>query len=322
MEIDKLKNQAIVDNLIFENDIPSETVKLYDREIYHFIQNHMDCNEKLEDITSCQQKLKGYKESLEYDNNRFYQKVVPCEHTLYLEEKAKFQSKFLVCDFNPLNFKNGLYKDNEQNLKFFLLNDYDSPKKWKIIEQKVKSCEEYEMKRKIITFYMNMIDNKDQNFGIYLEGNLGIGKTTLFQFLAIDAVKNHNKTVAFISVSNLMNQIKGTFGTTNSEYRDLMNNLQKADILFLDDIGGEPASAWLRDDILFSILNYRMDHHKPTFFTSNFSIDALKKSYLTQIGKNFSGSKQDNFIKNERFFERINTLSKELKLSGDNHRIK
>lgn|GEM_PF-913201 len=71
---------------------------------------------------------------------------------------------------------------------------------------------------------------------------MGLGKTTLFRFLAIDAAKNHKKTIAFYSVSNLANLLKGSFNNHVESSKKILEQLQIADFLFLDDIGGEPAS--------------------------------------------------------------------------------
>src|SRR5699024_12805833 len=62
------------------------------------------------------------------------------------------------------------------------------------------------------------------------------------------------------------------------------NNVQEkidafkyADVLMLDDIGAETFSAWIRDEVLGSILQYRMMERLPMFFTSNYTMVQLEE---------------------------------------------
>ena len=49
---------------------------------------------------------------------------------------------------------------------------------------------------------------------------------------------------------------------------EVINRAMNAEILILDDIGVEKQSAWLNETV-YSILDYRMTHCKPTIMTSN-----------------------------------------------------
>lgn len=319
MEIDRLENQTLVNKLVKTHQVSEQTLELYHSAINWYVNNHFDCQNP-ENFPSCQQSQKGYKASLKYENNQFYKGFVPCEHLVYQQNRQNFLNRFLLTDFDPLQQEQVFYKTNEQNLKFFTLN-YDDSKSQEIIRTRINSKEEFLLKQQVVAYYQDVLANK-KRYGIYLWGSLGLGKTTLFRFLAIDAAKNHKKTIAFYSVSNLANLLKGSFNNHVESSKKILEQLQIADFLFLDDIGGEPASEWLRDDVLFTVLNYRMTHEKTTFFTSNFSIDRLRKNYQAKIGKTYPGSKEDNELKNERFIERINVLAKEIELIGTNHRIK
>ena len=41
---------------------------------------------------------------------------------------------------------------------------------------------------------------------------------------------------------------------------DILDDLKEVDYLVLDDIGAESMSGFVRDDILFNILDYRMEN--------------------------------------------------------------
>lgn len=50
----------------------------------------------------------------------------------------------------------------------------------------------------------------------------------------------------------------------------------KLDLLLLDDIGAETVTNWSRDEILGTILQYRMENNLSTFITSNLNISELE----------------------------------------------
>ena len=85
-----------------------------------------------------------------------------------------------------------------------------------------------------------------------------------------------------------------------------------SDILLIDDIGAENNSAWARDEVLGTILQYRMDNDLSTFFTSNFTIEELE-SVLSET------SKGTDEIKARRIIERIKYLTIEEKLITKNN---
>ena len=58
--------------------------------------------------------------------------------------------------------------------------------------------------------------------------------------------------------------------------KEMVDQVKKAEILILDDIGAEQMSAWVRDEVLQVILQHRMQENLPTFFTSNFNLEELE----------------------------------------------
>jgi DNA replication protein DnaC len=88
--------------------------------------------------------------------------------------------------------------------------------------------------------------------------------------------------------------------------------MKMADVLFLDDIGIEDAT-WFYNEHLLVILNYRLQYHKLTFFTSNLSLNQLEKKLTINLKKT---------VNVERLLERIKGLTKneEIELQGINKR--
>ncbi|NLC48473.1 MAG: hypothetical protein GX758_03850, partial [Tenericutes bacterium] len=75
----------------------------------------------------------------------------------------------------------------------------------------------------------------------------------------------------------------------------------------------ENNTSWSRDEVLSTILQYRMDNDLTTFFTSNFTIDELE-NLLAET------SKGADLIKARRIVERIRFLTIEEKLISKNKR--
>ena len=81
----------------------------------------------------------------------------------------------------------------------------------------------------------------------------------------------------------------------------------------IDDIGAENVSAWGRDEILGTLLQYRMNENLPTFFTSNLNIDELE-SHLAVTKDN------NDKVKARRIIERIKYLTYDIEIIGKNRR--
>src|SRR5699024_5748460 len=88
---------------------------------------------------------------------------------------------------------------------------------------------------------------------------------------------------------------------------------KKAYVLMFDDIGAEMQSAWFRDEILGSILQYRMMERLPVFFTSNYTLEQLE----VQIASTRDGIDK---VKAGRLLERIKKVSREVPVKGKNRR--
>ena len=104
--------------------------------------------------------------------------------------------------------------------------------------------------------------------------------------------------------------LKSSFQTN---FQEKFNQIKKIPLLLLDDIGAENCSNWSRDEVLGPILQYRMENHLPTFFTSNLTIDELEKSLsITSSGV--------DKVKARRIIERIKQLTIPLELISKNRR--
>ena len=159
---------------------------------------------------------------------------------------------------------------------------------------------------KWVTKFIKEYDNTKNNKGLYLHGNFGCGKTFILACL-FNEMKSRGYSSAIVYFPSLLRDIKGDFDSM----ADTLNYLDDVDLLLIDDIGAEKVTEWGRDEILGTILQYRMNNMKTTFFTSNFNISELEK-HLSNNGI--------DPIKPTRIIERIKYLTIDMEMVSKNMR--
>lgn len=150
--------------------------------------------------------------------------------------------------------------------------------------------------------------------GMYIYGKMGIGKTFLIKRIAKRFAQEGFK-IGIINLSDLATKVKNQL-SDGIGYEKTLETLKKVDFLFIDDIGAEPVTAWFRDEIVFSILNDRMQTRRTTFFTSNYSYNELQK-----VEAKTSKNKYPEYDKSNRLMERIKALTEPYELVGENKRF-
>ena len=153
--------------------------------------------------------------------------------------------------------------------------------------------------------------NSDGTKGIYLYGSFGSGKTFILLNLANYLATKKNKKVIFAYYPELVRQVKSSIA--NNTLENLIVKLKNIDVLMLDDFGAELNSAFIRDEFLGPILQYRMMAGLPVFMTSNYDIKTLT-THLSET------KDESNIIKATRIIERIAYMMKVVKLEDINYR--
>ena len=154
----------------------------------------------------------------------------------------------------------------------------------------------------------------NQNIGLYLYGSNSSGKSYLMACLCNELVAQ-GFACLYTSVPKMLAEIQSSYNDdmAMSQTR-LVTMLAEKHFVFIDDLGKEflgrennAGAAKFAEKILLEVLNARYNNGRPTFFSSNYSIQELAETFSLDAA----------------IIERINEMStRVIKLDGDNFRDK
>ncbi|MCI6089319.1 MAG: ATP-binding protein [Solobacterium sp.] len=257
-----------------------------------YIQSHLspflDCIESLNicrnctGIDTCKQGKKGEVITLNYDD-LVYNDITYCDKYLKKKIEDKIRANYIYSDI-PSEYSD-LYLKNIKLVDDNLVRLYARVEK---------------------------IAQHKETRGLYIYGDLGVGKTYMCMALANTLALNGEK-VAFIKSNFFINKMRQLIVNDQITYDRIINDIKESKYLIIDDIGSESVSAYSRDDLLFNILDYRMENKLTTLFTSNLSKEDLLEHYT--YDKNNTSR-----MRAKRLLERIDILSESYVLLGQNKR--
>lgn len=188
---------------------------------------------------------------------------------------------------------------NDENIKNDTFN-------WKINDGK---------RNFLFEWYKNFVSSnetkKENQKGFYLKGSLGSGKSMFMQGFANNVLKS-KKTFAYINLNDLNQKLKSLF-ENNKEFDKVINELKTVNYLFIDDIGNEKQSEWSLFNVLYPVLDHRVQNNQFNAFTSNLDYDELEKL--------FSKVPNIDTLKIERLMDRIKCSTDLIYVNGENLRI-
>ncbi|MBE0701346.1 MAG: primosomal protein DnaI [Acholeplasmataceae bacterium] len=141
--------------------------------------------------------------------------------------------------------------------------------------------------------------------GLYIYGKYATGKSYLLSAIAQELAER-KVSVLFVYMADLVRSIKQGMNEGNLEER--INQLKQADVLMMDDIGGENMSPWFRDEVLVPVLQYRLSAKLPVFMTSNLE-------YVQLVDALTVTKDETNRVKAARLIQRLKDLMTYVKLS-------
>jgi len=121
----------------------------------------------------------------------------------------------------------------------------------------------------------------DEGRGLWFEGGVGTGKTSLAMLVSRAAIAASH-TVAIYSTPRLLARIRRTFEAQAGEdtYLDFFDRLTSVDLLHLDDLGAENRTEWVIEQ-LYAIVDERYQSQRSVVVTTNLGYDELAE----QIGE-------------------------------------
>lgn len=261
--------------LVASLELTAKQAMNYTSKLEEYLQEENNCK-NCHGLYECKNKIRGYTNYPQKYNN----------HLMFSTEACYFKSQ----EFKKIKQSTTALQELEtSSLKTI---DTSDKNRYKLIKWVTNFIKEYDYGKNIK--------------GLYLHGNFGCGKTYILS-ACFNEMKKHGFRTKIVYLPDLLRIIKGDFEAMN----DIMDELCNIDILLIDDIGAEKVTDWGRDEILGTILQSRMNEHKTTFFTSNFTIKELEE-HLSNKGV--------DKVKANRIVERIKQLTIDMEMLGANMR--
>lgn len=285
----KIKNEILNDPEIKEflslhPELTNREIEKSLTKLYEYKTQSKQCDNCL-GYDSCKNMLQGYSPILRVENNEIHLSYEKC-HSRLLFEKEQEQKKLIESLYMPKEIleatMEGIDLDPNRSIA-------------------IKEMDQF------ISEIQNGIPRK----GIYFYGPFGVGKTYFLGAIA-NELKKYNLSSMLIYMPEFVREIKSSI--KDDSINEKIDYFKKADVLMLDDIGAETHSAWFRDEVLGTILQYRMMERLPVFFTSNYSMEQLED----QLAKSTRGDIET--VKAGRIMERIKQVSKEVPIFAKNRR--
>lgn len=276
-----VKKDPEIKSFIKDNNIPESVVENNLVTLCSLLAKKKKC-EGCPGLDDCRQTIKGQHPVLAQNDCGIYLDYEACDYQKKADDEMnKIRNLRLVAT----SFQN-----------FDLSNVYQNEQRTKILNR-------------ITQIYIDYLAGKKVK-GIYIHGPYGTGKTYIMAWLA-KTLADKGTEVVFAYYPDLVRQIKSAISSGDLE--DILMDIKEAPVLFLDDIGGESNSDFVRDEVLGAILQERMTKNLLTFMSSNLSPDNLREHLAT-------GNKEVDVLKGARIFERIRTLMDFVELKDKNYR--
>ena len=128
---------------------------------------------------------------------------------------------------------------------------------------------------RIVRRYVDQIDeNIAAGRGLWLQGDVGTGKTTLAMLISKTALERGHGT-AIYSLPRLLGLLRESLATDGK--MELIDRLAAVDLLHIDDLGAEHRTDWVLEQ-LYAIVNARYEAERAIVATTNLEPDALREA--------------------------------------------
>ena len=280
-----LENNSTFKKLIQSLKLPDNYLMKYTSSLEETSKELDNCK-KCKHILDCKNSYQGHVYYPELLNDNLVFDYIPCRYQKEYDEQNKYKDNIYLFEV-PKEIKEASMKDIDSNNKA----------RFEIIKWLVKFIEEYK--------------HNTGMKGLYLNGSFGCGKTYLIS-AALNELAKQNHKIAIIYYPEFLRSLKESFSEPEI-YNEKFKLIKNVELLLIDDIGAETMTEWSRDEVLGTILQYRMQEGLTTFFTSNLTIKDLEEHFSIS-------TKGVEKVKAKRIIERIQQLTTEMTLVSENRR--
>ncbi|MCF7925701.1 MAG: primosomal protein DnaI [Candidatus Izimaplasma sp.] len=277
--IEELMEDDAINAFFIEQDLSSDDIEPALNRLLSFRMENNYCKE-CKGLFECKQDVTGYRPKLIYKDGKIDLVYHGCQY--YIADMSKHNKE---SNIDSLYMPKMIYEAD--------LSDYDFK----------RGDTRMEIHNRITKFLREYRKNENPK-GMFLYGEYQKGKTFVLAAIANELSKI-GAHVIIAYYPDLVRELKSRISDNSLE--SMIRKLKQADVLMLDDIGGEAHSAWIRDEVLGPILQHRLLDEQPTFFSSNVSQRDLV-AYMT------GNSQKAEKMKAARIYARIHSLSDEYKM--------
>lgn len=197
-------------------------------------------------------------------------------------EKCKcFRHKEIYLNYEHSNFGSILNKENFEQFRW----EYFSKEPDESGKSPLKNMQD--IYKKCVDF-VNNFDKNDIN--LFFIGSPGLGKTFLCNSIAKDLL-DKGKRVIYNTVPDLIDSMrKYKFDFDNEESNlPYLNDIYNCDLLIMDDLGTE-LSTQFSNQVVYNILNKRINNNKKMVISTNLGIQDFQSIYSERIVSRIIGN--------------------------------
>lgn len=278
----KIKNDEGAMQFINFHHISDQTIMDNSSKFLTYIEDRDICK-NCQGIQKCKKLFGKIKVDLLYDGEFIDFRYYSCEHVL---NEKKIKDNYIVRQF-PDKFLNVTFKD-------------------------VTKCD-YNSRKELLLFLLalktSILKNKSikKAKGLYLYGNKLIGKSIIIASFLNGLYEDKVGPIAYINTASYLKELNDLQFINKEEFEKKLNELFDVPILVLDDFGNEYKSDFVRDTILFPLINERCNNQLLTIFISNYSLEDIETMYSTSYA---------NAPKANQLIQMIKAIAKVIHLDG------
>ena len=186
--------------------------------------------------------------------------------------------KIMAPDFRQSGVTQGVSELSSLSLHADQIFDTFDPREHELDREKAENL------KRAFTFARNFAANPQD--WIAFSGAYGCGKTHLAAAIANERVLR-GEPALFVVVPDLLDHLRATFNPNSlTPYDKRFDEVRKAPLLVLDDLGTESATPWAEEK-LYQLFNYRYNARLPTVITMAKDVDLKPrlKSLILDVGR-------------------------------------